>query len=128
MTATTKLEVEPIGYSLGARVTGVDLRQPPDATTMAEIRAAWLDHLVIYFPEQDLTPEQLIALTKCFGTIDDNRASPYARDPAYPEIMKVSNKPENGKPFVGYRNGEQWHSDLSTTTYPTSASLLLCKV
>lgn len=45
------LTIAPSGQACGARVTGVDLTKPLDAETVAEIRAAWLDHHVLSFPD-----------------------------------------------------------------------------
>ena len=46
------LRVEPSGGACGARVTGIDLSQPLDPETIAEIRKAWLEHHVLAFPDQ----------------------------------------------------------------------------
>jgi taurine dioxygenase len=108
-------------------VTGLDLRLPLDDSTTARIRTAWLEHLVLCFPEQNLSAEQLRNFAATFGELDDNRASPHNRHPDYPDVMLLTNKPANGKPWDGLRSGERWHTDLSTTMHPTSATLLLCK-
>ena len=39
-----ELEVEPVSDVLGARVTGIDLRDVLDDATFAELRRNWLDH------------------------------------------------------------------------------------
>ena len=70
------LQVERTGYALGAQITGIDLRTTPDDATMAQIRAAWLEHLVIYFPGQDLTHEQHRAFSAKFGPLDDAPYTP----------------------------------------------------
>ena len=121
------LDVRRIGYAMGAEVRGVDFKRSLGDDVIAEIRSLWLEHLLLCFPDQQLSPEELIALTARFGTVDDNRTTAYQRHPDYPEILLVANTPVNGKPWSGYRNGESWHSDLSTTLRPTSATLLLCK-
>ena len=46
------LRVEPSGQACGARVTGVDLSAPLDEATVADVRSAWLEHLVLAFPDQ----------------------------------------------------------------------------
>ena len=46
---------------LGARVTGIDLRDGLDAATFAELRRIWLDHLVILLPGQDINTDQRLS-------------------------------------------------------------------
>ena len=54
-TATkTRLDVVPLTKHIGAEIRGIDLREPPDDETVKAIYQAWLDHLVIIFPEQKL--------------------------------------------------------------------------
>ena len=47
------LTIEPISGTLGAEITGVDLATDLDDETVAEIRRAWLEHLVVFFRDQD---------------------------------------------------------------------------
>ena len=56
-----RIEVKPIAGALGAEIANVDLRTMDDET-FREIEAAWLEHLVVFFRNQTLTPEQQIAL------------------------------------------------------------------
>jgi taurine dioxygenase len=121
------LTVRPLSHALGAAVTGVDLREPLDAATLAEIRRIWLDKLVIVFPDQDLTPEQQIAFGRSFGTLDDHKAIPFYRHPEYPEIYLITNKQIGGKPSETRDTGRKWHSDHSFTTHPTMATMLYCR-
>ena len=51
------------------------------------IYAAWLRHIVLIFPGQKLTPEQLIAFAGRFGPLDDHREDPVSRLDGYPEIF-----------------------------------------
>ena len=53
------LEVTPNPGGFGAAITGVDLRETLDAGTVAAIRAAWLDHQVVYFPDQPMSHADL---------------------------------------------------------------------
>ena len=56
-----ELNVEPMSDVLGARVTGIDLRDGLDAATFAELRRIWLDHLVILLPGQDISTDQRLS-------------------------------------------------------------------
>ena len=61
------LNINPSGQVCGAAVTGVDLTQPLSEATVAEIRAAWLEHHVLAFPNQSLTDDDLERITLHFG-------------------------------------------------------------
>jgi taurine dioxygenase len=121
------MQVRRLGYVLGAEVTGLDLRRDLDDATVASVRDAWLEHLVLVFPGQDLSAEQHVAFSRRFGALDDNEATPYYRHPDHPEILLVTNKQVGGKPSQTRNTGRNWHSDLSYTARPAVGSLLLCK-
>jgi taurine dioxygenase len=69
------LQIRRLGYALGAQVTGVDLTRRLSDSAIAEIRKAWLDHIVLCFPGQRLEAEQLSAFCERFGELDDNHGS-----------------------------------------------------
>ena len=116
------LEVEPLGPVLGARVTGIDVSDIDDAT-FEEIHAAWLEHPVLVFADQHLTPESQIAFSRRFGNLEVHISTDHLLD-GHPEIVMISNKKENGRYIGGVSAGEYWHSDLSCKAEPTKASLL----
>ncbi len=58
------LEVRPIAGALGAEIHGVDLARPLDGEVVSEIRQAFLDHLVIFFRNQKLTPREQLAFAR----------------------------------------------------------------
>ncbi len=120
------IAVKRLSHALGAAVTGVDLREPLNDSTMAAIRKAWLEHLVLVFPGQKLTPAQQIAFGRRFGELDDHKAVPFYRHPEHPEIYLITNKPIGGKPSETRDTGRLWHSDHSFTTHPTMATMLYC--
>ena len=122
------IKVRRLSFALGAEITGVDLRMPLDDATKLEIKQAWLEHLVVVFPEQDISPEQQIAFGRMFGPLDDHKALPYYQHPEYPEMFLITNKEVNGKPSESRQVGRRWHSDHSFTTHPTMASILHCRV
>ena len=64
-----KLEITPSGQACGAAVRGADLSKPMTKDTIAAVRAAWLEHQVLAFPDQKLTDEQLEAYTLNFGPL-----------------------------------------------------------
>ncbi|MDP3715810.1 MAG: TauD/TfdA family dioxygenase [Burkholderiales bacterium] len=123
----TAITVKPIGFALGAAITGVDLTKPLSMSIKEQVSEAWREHLVLVFPDQKLSPEQMIEFTSSFGSLDPNDAAPYYRDPTHKEILIVTNKPLDGKPSETATAGTSWHSDRTYTLRPTKASFLLCK-
>jgi taurine dioxygenase len=122
----SNIEVQPVGYALGARVTGVDLSKPLDAGVVEQIKSAWTRHLVLVFPGQQLGPETLIEFTRHFGELDNYDSQPFNRHPGYDEVMLLSNKPVDGKLPAGAYNGQNWHTDLSYTRRPAKATMVYC--
>jgi taurine dioxygenase len=118
--------VKPVGYALGAEVTGVDLAQRLDAATLEAIRAAWLKHLVLVFPGQQLSPGQQVAFSRNFGELDTHDSQPFNRHPDLPEVLLLTNRPVNGKPSQTYNAGQNWHTDLSYTVRPAKGTTLYC--
>ena len=117
-----KFKVKPLAGALGAEIVGLDMSKPIDDATQAEIRAAWLQHLVLLFRGQDLTPAQLIGFSRRFAQphVHDNYEAEL-RHPEHPEVLLVKSRAVAGREV---RFGEQWHSDMSFTTRPALASVL----
>jgi taurine dioxygenase len=114
-----KITIQPISGSLGAEIHGVDLRQPLDEATYGEIRQALLEYLVIFFRDQDITPEQQIAFGRRFGEL---HLHPYIPNlPGYPEIIRL--KAKSGA-VETLRLANAWHEDLSYTYDPPLAGIL----
>lgn len=122
------LEIIPTRFALGAEVRCGDLRKA-DAHTRRLLRQAWLDHLVLVFRGQSMTPQDLVNFAKIFGDID--RAAPDSEMPAGqkprfdPHISVVSNVVEDGVLLGSLGNGEVvWHTDHSYHEVPLAASVL----
>ena len=98
---------------------GVDLAAELDDDVVAEIRRALLDHQVIFFREQSLTPEQQVAFSRRFG--------PYSPVPfvepiaGHPEVIAVVREPSEQ---TGLVFGGLWHSDFSFLAEPPMGSIL----
>ncbi len=62
------ISVHPIAGALGAEISGVDLAKDlDDDETIAAIRRAWLEHLVVFFHDQELTPQRFLDFGRRFG-------------------------------------------------------------
>jgi taurine dioxygenase len=81
------LNIRKIAGALGAQVSGFDLRQPPSETLAAQLRAAFLEHGVIFLPGQPLLPQQFLQFARAFGTPVEY---PFVKGiDEYPEIIEV---------------------------------------
>ena len=110
------IAVEPVTPTIGAVVRGVRLAEVDDAT-VAEIHDAWMEHCVLFFREQTLTPEQHLAFGRHFGPLHVHPAAPYAHgDPALMVIHTDAHSKRN--------NGSGWHSDVSADAEPPLGSIL----
>ncbi len=114
-----RIEVKPVAGMLGAEIHGADLANLDDET-FAEIYAAWLDHLVAFFRDQQLTPEQQIAFAKRFGDIHHH---PYMKGmDAHPDILEIIKEEGDTRAF-----GETWHTDQMFNPKPAKATILYAK-
>jgi alpha-ketoglutarate-dependent taurine dioxygenase len=124
-----RFEVVPLSRHIGAEIRGLDLRQKPDAETVQAIYQAWLDHLVLIFPEQMLEQEDLIRATGFFGEISalsrPAKYFPKGYSRLLPGIMMISNIRENGEPIGALPDGEMmFHHDMIHAEVPSKATLL----
>ncbi|WP_431284323.1 TauD/TfdA dioxygenase family protein [Humitalea sp. 24SJ18S-53] len=121
------IRVRPSGRALGADIEGADLANLTDAD-FAVLRQAWLDHLVIRLRGVDIDDPTHVALSRRFGELDFNpgtRLTGKVYVEGIPEIVKISNIVENGKPVGELGAGEaDWHTDMCFVDTPPSASLL----
>jgi taurine dioxygenase len=107
-----------IAGALGAEITGVDLTTPLTDDLYSEIYQAFLENQVIFFRDQDLTPEQFLAFAKRWGGI---HLHPYMKGlDAYPEILELI-KTETDT----YAFGSTWHSDQMFAPKPAKCTMLL---
>ena len=129
-TATkTRLDIVPLTKHIGAEIRGLDLREKPDDETVRAIYQAWLDHLVIVFPGQKLSQEDLIRATHYFGDLGTlDRPAKY-HPPGFsrmlPGIMLISNIRENGEPIGALPDGEMmFHHDMIHKPVPSKGTML----
>jgi taurine dioxygenase len=117
------INVSPIAGSLGAEIEGIDA--PLDLAvvgddTIAEIRQAWLRHLVVFFRGQTLDGDQFLAFSRRIGT-----PARYPFVPGidgYPEIIAVLKRAHETTNFGGI-----WHSDTAYLAEPPMATMLLAR-
>jgi len=111
-------KVAPVSGALGAEIEGIDIASPLSDGVIADIRQALLDHLVIFFRDQDLSPEAQIAFSKRFGELDEHDFVKGMK--GYPELIRlVRDADETGRNFGGV-----WHSDVTHQESPALGSVL----
>nr|WP_232437145.1 TauD/TfdA family dioxygenase [Burkholderia ubonensis] len=116
-------EIRAFDGPLGAEVVGLDLSKPLDEAGFARIHRAHLDHHVLVFRDQRITPDQHIAFSRRFGPLQIHVLHQFGLA-GHPEVLVVSNIVENGKPIGLGDAGHYWHSDLSYKEKPSLGSLL----
>ncbi|MDR3510960.1 MAG: TauD/TfdA family dioxygenase [Caulobacteraceae bacterium] len=115
-----RLKPNPSGF--GAEITGLDLSRPLPPQTLAEVKRAFADHSVVWFPDQPLNHDQLEAFTLQFGAFGDD---PYVKPLAdRPHILEVRRESEETASVFG----GAWHSDWSFQDQPPAATLLHAKI
>jgi alpha-ketoglutarate-dependent taurine dioxygenase len=114
------IEVKRVAGALGAEVSGVDLREPLSDAQAADIRRAWLEHLVLFFRDQDLGAEQYMAFARRLGRPVEY---PFVKGiEGFPEIIEVKKLEHETVNFGGL-----WHSDTAYLAQPPMASMLLAR-
>jgi taurine dioxygenase len=112
--ALPQYDVKPMAGALGAEVRGIRLGHLGDAEWSA-LRALWLEHLVLFFPDQHLSHDEHVALGKRFGEIEIHPFIPKVSD-AFPEIVVLDSD-------KGAR-ADVWHTDVTFSPTPPMCSIL----
>lgn len=122
------IAVRPLSPALGAEIVRVDLSRPLDAATVAAIREAWKEHLVLLFRDQTLDEDDQVRFARHFGQLQERPRPKDLRAEAKvknPEVMLVSNIRENGKLIGSLPDGEmQFHSDMCYIPKPPKGTFL----
>ncbi|MCB0995261.1 MAG: TauD/TfdA family dioxygenase [Acidimicrobiales bacterium] len=115
---TTTLMIEPQTRAIGATVRGLDLRDAVSDETLAALRAALVEHLVLCFPDQGaMTPDHQLAFARRWGTLEPH---PYVEPiEGYPEVMRIYDP----NPIT-----ETWHADFTYAEQPPAFSFLHAQV
>ncbi len=116
------IAIQPVAGALGAEIAGVDLAEPLGNSAAAAIRRAFTDHLVLFFRDQRLTPEQHLAFSRLFGPLS---RMPYVKAmDGYPDIIAVLKEADERKISTF---GNAWHSDFSFLEEPPLGSVLYAR-
>jgi|1186.fasta_scaffold134236_2 taurine dioxygenase len=112
----TRIEIRPLTRAIGAEVEGLDLRRPLTDDQVADLRQAWLDHLVLFFRDQRIDDEQQLAFALRFGPMDVSPLQTVHQDA--PEIVVLDQLHPVGE------GADEWHSDNTFLRDPPVASIL----
>ncbi|MBQ5942778.1 TauD/TfdA family dioxygenase [Massilia sp. AB1] len=112
-----------IGSPLGAEVLGLDLSRPLSDADFRRLHRAHLDHHVLVFRDQQITPAEQVAFSRRFGELQIHVLRQFQLA-GHPEVLVISNIVENGQPIGLGDAGHFWHSDLSYKETPSLGSML----
>lgn len=117
------MQINKLSDALGAEITDLDVREVSQKTA-EEIYEAFLEHQILVFRNQDLTPDQQIKFSEYFGEVEVHLAKDHLH-PDTDKVILISNKVQNGRYVGAVSAGDYWHSDLSCQDRPNLASFLL---
>jgi taurine dioxygenase len=118
-----QFDVRPFAEKVGAEIVGLDLSRPLNDADFSRVHRAHLDHHVVVFRDQHITPQQQIEFSRRFGVLQIHVLKQFLLA-NHPEILIVSNIVENGQPVGLGDAGKYWHSDLSYKELPSLGSML----
>jgi taurine dioxygenase len=106
----------------GAEIKGVDLTRPVDTALSERLNRAFVEHSVLVFRDQHLSPQQLLDAVQLFGDVFPQHNDRFAL-PECPEIHYISNQDfyPDGKRYIP---GEGYHTDHSNAAAPPKATVL----
>jgi taurine dioxygenase len=116
MVTRTDISVHPLTGTIGAEIRGVDLAEDLDDETIAAIRRAWLDHCVVFFRDQDITPEQQVRFATRFSTVQRAVFENTASD--QPDLTVIDMVSPKGS------GTDQWHADSTFMAAPPLGAVL----
>lgn len=125
---TLPFAVTPLSGTIGAEITGIDLRRQLDDDTVAAIRSVWLDRKVVFFPGQHLTPEEHLAFAGRFGTPTEGHPVIPGLE-GHPEVFEIDYSAPR-ELYANYgdvstrRRGLDWHTDVTFVARPPLGSIL----
>jgi len=120
-----EFEVRPLCAAFGAELTGVNLSRAVDDELYQRIHATFLDYQLILFRDQDVPPENQVALGRRFGEVQVHVMNQYHAD-GFPELYFLSNLDEKGVPNGGHpdKGTLAWHTDGSWRRVTGQATIM----
>jgi len=121
MTRDNQIAVRPMSGAIGAEIEGVDLSEALSEHGFATLHRAFLEHQVLFFRDQHLTPDTQKRFARRFGPL---YVHPYAKGlDGHPEVLPVVREAgDTGRNFGGL-----WHADLTFEPEPVMGSVLAAR-
>jgi taurine dioxygenase len=113
------LDIKPLTPLIGAEISGVNLSKPLGDNELGAVKQALRDHLVIFFRDQDLSPDEQKDFGRQFGGLHLHPARDRNGLEGHPEILYINAGPESSRV-----NGDEWHTDVSCDAEPPMGSIL----
>ncbi len=110
------MDTKLLSGALGAEISGIDLKDT-SLENFKKINKLLLEHKVIFFRNQNITPEEQLALGKHFGPLEKHVYVKPREN--YPEIIRIIKGPNEKHQW-----GETWHTDVSYNVKPTKVIIL----
>jgi len=110
------LELRPLTGTFGAEISGIDLREPLDDPTVAEIRGSLLEYEVLFFRGQTIDPEQHIRFARYFGEL--HLPPVQTKHGPWPEVNVIDQTDGRGQ------GADNWHNDNTYVAEPPMGSVL----
>jgi len=110
------ISVNPLTPTIGAEISGVDLREELDESLIDDIRNALHEHLVIFFRDQDISDDDQVRFAQAFGELSIPAFNPKAS--TRPEIAVLDQVNPRGE------GADRWHADNTYMPEPPMGAVL----
>src|SRR5678816_2417019 len=110
----------PIADALGAEIAGIDLARPLGEDEIAWLKAALVEHQVIFFRDQTISPADQLRLARAFGAVEIHPAYPHVE--GFPEIAILEADREHPSKI------EKWHTDMTFRPNPPLGTILRARI
>ena len=115
------MRIEPLTCAIGAELISVNLGDASrDDALFAEIKAALLQHKVLFLRDQHITRAEHVAFARKFGELEDHPVA--GSDPDHPGLVRIYKNPD--QPNDRYENS--WHTDATWREAPPMGCVLRC--
>lgn len=123
------LTIEKLHPLFVADVSGVDLTRPMEDATVGAIRAAFEEHSILVFRNQDVTDEQQVAFSEHFGPLERMLIGSQGGGTPLAYLTNVDREtgaiiPPDDTRMIRNLCNMMWHSDSSFKKVPALASIL----
>ena len=125
-------EIRNLSPACGAEIIGLNLHETLPEQTIADLRTAWSEHVVLVFRDLEITEEEQLHFAGRFGELGERKQAPAALASRTEgvlqtdqRVMLVSNMKVNGEPVGSFGDGDMWyHIDSGYSERPYNYTFL----